>query len=65
MLLKEATLRKAAEDGDPDAEYRVGEMQIKGLGVLKNHAEAMDLLENSAKQKYPPAEKLLAQLKLE
>ena len=61
--LKEASIalvRKAAEAGDAEAQYRLGLMYAKGDGVEEDQWEAVDWLRKAAKQGHKPARNELA-----
>ena len=49
----------AADGGDASAMYRLFEMYVAGDGVRKSDDEAYGWLIEAAKQKYPPAVKML------
>jgi len=46
---------KLAEQGNPEAQYKVGEMYETGKGVQKNHATAMTWFEKAAAQDHKKA----------
>lgn len=47
--------RKAADHGDADAQYRLGESYFYGQGVEKNYEEAVELYRKSAEQGHADA----------
>ena len=53
--------RKAAEQGDPDAQYNLGLMYDNGNGVQRNYAEALRWLRMAAKQGFADAQTALRQ----
>jgi tetratricopeptide (TPR) repeat protein len=58
-------LRKAAESGHPDAQYNLGEMYAKGLGVPRDNGKALKWLGKAAIQGHAEAERELGVLKAE
>ena len=48
-------LTAAAEKGDADAEYRLAQSYIRGLGVAKNHTKALELIQKAADQGHAEA----------
>jgi hypothetical protein len=52
-------LEKAAAKGEPDAQYFLGNMYRKGLGVNKSSAEAVKWFRLAAKQGHKKARKQL------
>lgn len=52
----------SAEKGDPQAQYRLSQKHLFGLGVPQDIQEAVRLLTMASKQGYPDAELSLAQL---
>ena len=42
--------RKAAEQGNPEAQYVIGQMYYYGVGVKEDHAEALIWFRKAAKQ---------------
>lgn len=48
--------RKAAEQGDADAQIEIGWMYHNGNGVLKDFAQAIDWYRNAAEQGHPGAQ---------
>jgi uncharacterized protein len=53
---------KAAEQGNADAQYCLGEMYETGRGVERNEVEAVKCYQLSAKQDYEPAQNNLKRL---
>ena len=53
---------KAAEQGDADAQYFLGEMCDLGLGVARNHAEAVFWYRKAAEQGNAAAQGALREL---
>jgi uncharacterized protein len=53
------TYRKAGEQGNASAEYKLGEMHYFGQGVPQNDAEAMKWLRKAAEQGTADAQDLL------
>ena len=45
--------RKAAEQGNPQAQYTLGMMYQKGRGVAQNQSEAQKWYQKAAGQGYP------------
>ena len=54
IALKE--LRPAAENGDPNAMYYLGQMYAAGFGVKKDPAKALAYYREAAEMGYPPAQ---------
>lgn len=52
-------IRKAAEQGDAQAQYNLGVCYISGDGVVPNKQEAMKWLRKAAKQGHPQAKEIL------
>ncbi len=50
------TVRKAAEQGDPDAQYKLGLLYDKGLVVLQDFAEAVKWYRKAAEQGHADAQ---------
>jgi hypothetical protein len=55
-------LRMAAEAGDPEAEYDLGLFLAHGIGVIKDDPAALAWICRSAKDGYPDATRMLAEL---
>ena len=54
------TIEKQSNNGDPEAQWKLGMIYFKGLaGVKENDDIAFNWVLKSAKQKYPPAEYIL------
>jgi uncharacterized protein len=51
-----AELQTAAEKGNPQAQFELGERFHNGSGVLKDSTEAVEWWQKAAAQKFPPAE---------
>lgn len=49
-------LHKAAEQGDPDAQNKIGKLYYYGHGVQKDHSEAAKWLRKAAEQNNPEAQ---------
>jgi TPR repeat protein len=58
------TLRQQAEQGDVEAQYRLGMMAHTGEAVPQNEAEAVQWLQRAAIQGHPEAQRLLGRLYL-
>lgn len=52
----------AADKNNPEAQYWLGYMYLLGMGITEDNYEALNWIAASARQEYPPAEKLLNQL---
>jgi TPR repeat protein len=61
-LLAQSWYFRAAEKGEPEAEYQVGMMHIKGKGVAKNPFTARGWLEKAAARGHEAARLELAKL---
>ena len=59
------TLRPLAEKGDERAQYQLGEIFERGVGVPRSGAQAVHWYELSARRAYMPAERALGLLYLE
>lgn len=57
-----AHLLKLAEQGDANAQFKVGQMYEKGIGVTKDISEAQQWYQKASEQNYPKAR--LAYLKI-
>src|SRR5262249_60754173 len=57
-----ADLRAPAEQGNAEAEYRLGRMSEGGQGVRQDSAEAAKWYRKSAEQGYPPAQRSLGSM---
>jgi TPR repeat protein len=57
-----ALLRKGAELGDMDGQFRLAEHYLKGTGVRKDRSEAASWYRKSAAQNYSPAEAMLGRM---
>ncbi len=57
-----SVLIEKAEQGDMVAQYKLGVLYGKGLGVKQNVTKSIDLIRASAQQGYAPAKQLLTQL---
>lgn len=57
-----AWYRKAAEQGNPDAQYNVGMMYLRGEGVAGNRQEAIKWIGKAAEQGYKRAQDTLEEL---
>ena len=57
-------LKKAAERGEPNAQYHLGDIYRKGLGVQKSNAEAVKWFRLAAKQGHNKARKRLGGCKI-
>jgi hypothetical protein len=55
--------RKSAELGNPAGQLALGSIYLGGIGVEKNHKEAVKWIEASAKQGYQPARTLYEMVK--
>ena len=55
--------RKSAEQGNPAGQLALGSIYLGGIGVEKNHKEAVKWIEASAKQGYQPAHTLYEMVK--
>lgn len=55
-------LKQLAEQGDADAQYKVGRMYEKGIGVTKDESMAWDWYQKAEEQGHPEAH--LASLKM-
>ncbi len=53
---------KGADMGDPSCEYYLAMLYLKGIGVTKDMAKAVDYIKSSAKKKFEPAIRALASL---
>ena len=49
------SIRHLAEQGDADAQYKMGQMYEKGIGVSKNESEAQDWYIKAAEQGHSEA----------
>jgi Sel1 repeat len=58
------TLRQQAEQGDVEAQYRLGMMAHTGEAMPQNEAEAVQWLQRAALQGHPEAQRLLGRLYL-
>lgn len=56
------TLNKLKSDSTPKAQFCVGAMYFKGVGVEQNLSQSFQWIKKSAKQGYPPAESNLGSL---
>ena len=54
--------RKAAEQGEPEAQYQLGNLYARGLGVARNYTEAAKWYRLAADQGYAPAQHWLGHL---
>lgn len=52
----EKCFRKAADEGDPEAQFCLGDMYNNGYGVNKNERKALALFRKSAEQKFAPSQ---------
>lgn len=50
-----AHLLKMAKQGDAEAQYKVGQMYEKGIGVTKDISEAQQWYQKASEQNYPKA----------
>jgi TPR repeat protein len=52
----EKCFRKAAEQGDPEAQFCLGDMYNNGYGVAKDERKALALFRKSAEQRFAPSQ---------
>lgn len=52
----EKCFRKAADEGDPEAQFCLGDMYNNGFGVTKNERKALALFRKSAEQRFSPSQ---------
>ena len=52
----EKCFRKAAEQGDPEAQFCLGDMYNNGYGVAKDERKAVALFRKSAEQRFAPSQ---------
>ena len=52
----EKFFRKAAEQGDPEAQFCLGDMYNNGYGVVKDERKAIELFRKSAEQRFAPSQ---------
>ncbi|CAH1075310.1 tetratricopeptide repeat protein [Candidatus Nitrotoga sp. 1052] len=52
----EKCFRKAAEEGDPEAQFCLGDMYNNGYGVVKDERKAVALFRKSAEQRFAPSQ---------
>ena len=52
----EKCFRKALEQGDPEAQFCLGDMYNNGYGVAKDEREAVALFRKSAEQRFAPSQ---------
>jgi len=52
----EKYFRKAAEQGDPEAQFCLGDMYNNGYGVTKDEQQAVTLFRKSAEQRFAPSQ---------
>lgn len=52
----EKCFRKAAEQGDPEAQFCLGDMYNNGYGVDKDERKAVALFRKSAEQRFAPSQ---------
>lgn len=52
----EKCFRKAAEQGDPEAQFCLGDMYNNGYGVDKDERKAVALFRQSAEQRFAPSQ---------
>lgn len=52
----ERCFRKAAEQGDPEAQFCLGDMYNNGYGVEKDERKAVTLFRKSAEQRFAPSQ---------
>lgn len=52
----EKFFRKAADQGDPEAQFCLGDMYNNGYGVEKDEQEAVALFRKSAEQRFAPSQ---------
>ncbi|CAH1906320.1 conserved hypothetical protein [Candidatus Nitrotoga sp. HW29] len=52
----EKCFRKAAEQGDPEAQFCLGDMYNNGYGVTKDERKAVALFRKSAEQRFAPSQ---------
>lgn len=57
-----ALYKSMANDGDPEAQYRLANFYLQGIAVAKNPKQAQSWLEKAAAQGLPEAQYALAQL---
>ena len=57
-----ATLQAQAQQGDTEAQVRLGDLYAKGRGVPKDHAQARTWYEKAASQGHPIGQNNLAEL---
>lgn len=55
-------LRKAADQGDPQAQFNMGDCHRRGMGVKAGMAEALQWHQKAAAADYPPASHMLLEL---
>ena len=49
------TVRNLSDNGDLDARYELALLYLKGRGVAKNHAQAVELLQSAAEKEHQPS----------
>lgn len=52
----EKCFREAAEQGDPEAQFCLGDMYNNGYGVVKDERKALVLFRKSAEQRFTPSQ---------
>ena len=49
-------IKRKADAGDAEAQYMLGLMRLKGVGVMKNEEKAKEMFRKAAAQKHPGAQ---------
>ena len=58
----QATVRRAAEQGEADAQFVLGTCYLYGVGITQDKTEAVKWLQKAAKQGHEKAKKVITEI---